>query len=82
MNRSLQMLLGVVLALAMHSSAFGCAACFGKSDSPMAYGMNAGIISLLAVIVPVLGLIASFFGYIVYRARRVGSESDINSPAV
>lgn len=50
-------------------NAFGCAACFGKSDSPMAQGMNMGIFSLLAVIVSVLAGVAGFF---IYLARRSG----------
>ena len=36
-------------------SALACAACFGKSDSPLAQAMNWGIFSLLAVVVSVLG---------------------------
>jgi hypothetical protein len=36
-----------------------CAACFGQSDSPLAKGMNWGILSLLAVVVMVLGSIAA-----------------------
>src|SRR6185369_815903 len=35
-----------------------CAACFGQSDSPLAKGMNWGIMSLLVVVVMVLGSIA------------------------
>jgi len=44
-----------------------CAACFGKSDSSLAKGMNWGIASLLVVVISVLGAIASFF---IYLARR------------
>jgi hypothetical protein len=50
-----------------------CAACYGQSDSPMAYGLNWGILSLLAVIVPVLGAIACFFIYIIKRAAAVSN---------
>lgn len=53
----------------------GCAACFGRSDSPMAYGMNAGILTLLGVILSMLALIATFFVFIVRRAAHV--ESDV-----
>jgi hypothetical protein len=45
-----------------------CAACFGRSDSRMAVGMNWGIFSLLVVIATMLGLIASFFVFIARRA--------------
>lgn len=52
----------------------GCAACFGRSDSPMAYGMNAGIMTLLAVILSMLALIATFFVFIVRRAAQVDPD--------
>ena len=39
-----------------------CAACYGKSDSPLAYGMNWGIFTLLGILTPVLGCFA--FGLI------------------
>ena len=63
-----------VLALVTKPVVFGCAACFGRSDSPMAYGMNAGIMTLLAVILSMLALIATFFVFIVRRAAQVDPE--------
>ncbi len=45
----------------------GCAACFGKSDSRMAQGMNMGIFSLLGVVMLVL---SGFGALIVFLARR------------
>jgi hypothetical protein len=51
---------------------WACAACYGQSDAPMARGMNWGIASLLAVVVTVLGGIATFF---VYLARKSAVES-------
>jgi len=59
--------LAITLALAP-SNALACAACYGASDSLMAKGFNWGIISLLAVVVVVLGSIASFFIYLARRA--------------
>ena len=53
---------------------WACAACFGKSDSPMAQGMNMGIFSLLAVIVSVLAGVAGFFIYLACRGARVSSH--------
>ena len=38
-----------------------CAACYGQSDSPMAEGMNWGILSLLGIVLVVLGGIAVSF---------------------
>jgi hypothetical protein len=49
-------------------SLWACAACAGQSDSPMAQGMNWGIMSLLAVITCVLGGITTFFVYIGKRS--------------
>jgi hypothetical protein len=61
--------LAVVLAL-QPGSLLACAACYGASDSPMAQGMNAGIFSLLGVVVTVLGGIAGFF---IYLAKKSGA---------
>ncbi len=67
---------GALLAWAVLSpNAWACAACFGKSDSPLAYGMNAGIFVLLAVIGTMLGLITSFFVFVSRRSARL-AESD------
>jgi hypothetical protein len=60
----------VALALLLMSTpdASACAACFGKSDSKLAEGMNAGIFALMGVIGSVLTAIAGFFWFIVRRA--------------
>ena len=50
--------IATLLAALAPSSSFACAACYGKSDSPLASGMNWGIFTLLGVIVPVLGCFA------------------------
>jgi len=73
MTRWLFVLPGAAL-LAAPRAAEACAACFGRSDSPMAQGINMGILSLLAVIVSVLLGIAAFFGYILRRAARMARE--------
>jgi len=52
-----------------------CAACYGQSDSPLAHGLNWGILSLLGVVVPVLGGIAAFFIFIAKRAAAVSKSS-------
>ena len=59
----------IAMAMVFHSeSVFACAACFGKTDSPLAAGMNWGIFSLMGVVVCVLGGIATFFVYLAKRA--------------
>lgn len=60
--------------LATHDAS-ACAACFGRSDSALAYGMNAGILTLLAVIATMLAAVASFFVFIVRRASRLEFEA-------
>ena len=64
----------VSAALVMASlprSASACAACFGRSDSKLAQGMNMGILSLLVVVVFVLGGFAAFFVYLVRRSSMI-----------
>ena len=40
----------VVVMIATPPELLACAACYGKSDSALAQGMNWGILSLLAVV--------------------------------
>lgn len=71
------------LALALHSNAaLACAACFGgKSDSPLAEGMNWGIFSLMGVVVCVLGSIAGFFICLARRAAARNAAATAPAPA-
>ncbi len=75
-----RLLASLAWMLVAKPTVFGCAACFGRSDSPMAYGMNAGIMTLLAVILSMLALIATFFVFIVRRAARVTSDVPESTP--
>ena len=66
----------LAMGLILHSdSVFACAACFGKSDSPLAKGMNWGIFSLLAMVVCVLGAIASFFIFLARKSAAVAAAA-------
>jgi hypothetical protein len=56
-----------MLAAFTPSPLFACAACYGRSDSPLASGMNWGIFTLMGVIVTVLASIGAFFIYIVRK---------------
>ena len=56
-------------------SLFACAACYGKSDSPLAAGMNWGIMSLLVTVVFVLGSVASFFIFLARKAATVAQAA-------
>jgi len=64
----------LVATIAEPQPLLACAACFGRSDSNLAQGMNWGIFSLLAVVVFVLGCIAAFF---VYLAKRAAAASRV-----
>ncbi|MGI8964915.1 MAG: hypothetical protein ACR2H1_02380, partial [Limisphaerales bacterium] len=56
-------------------SIFACAACYGKSDSALAQGMNWGIFSLLAIVVCVLGTITTFFVYLAKKSAAIMNPS-------
>ena len=56
--------------LMMNQNAFACATCFGESDSAMAEGMNAGVLTLLIIVGGTLAGIASFFIYLICRGSR------------
>jgi len=60
--------------LAAPRAAFACPVCFGDSNAPMAVAMNIGIIFMLIVVAAVLGGFASFFIYLIRRARRMAEQ--------
>jgi predicted MFS family arabinose efflux permease len=61
--------IAAILALALYPHSLrACAACAGQSDSPMAKGMNWGIMSLLVVVACVLSGITAFFVYIAKKS--------------
>ncbi len=81
MIRTLVMPAFVVLALfASSGRVWACAACYGKSDSALAEGMNWGIFTLLVVVAAVLGGIASFFVYLAKRSA-AGAEASLSAGA-
>jgi len=62
-----------ILAL-QPASSWACAACYGASDSPLAKGMNWGILSLLGVVVVVLGSVASFFVFLAKKSSAAAAD--------
>jgi hypothetical protein len=60
--------------LAAPRAAFACPVCFGDSNAPMAVAMNMGILAMLIVVAGVLGAFATFFIYLIRRARRVAEQ--------
>jgi hypothetical protein len=56
--------LSAVFAVMTGSQVFACATCFGASDSPLAQGMNWGILVLLGFIGTVLTGVVAFFVHV------------------
>lgn len=53
--------------------AFACPVCFGENDSPLALGINYGILAMLGIIGGLWIAFGSFFIYLRRRARLVES---------
>jgi ABC-type transport system involved in cytochrome c biogenesis permease component len=69
MNVARKLLLVAVLGLAIPSRIFACAACYGASDSPLATGMNYGILTLMCVVLSVLSVFVVCFVHIVRKGE-------------
>ena len=58
--------------------ALACPVCFGDNNSPMSTAMRAGIWLMLGIVAVMLGAFASFFIYLMRRAKlaeQAGSEA-------
>lgn len=62
--------------LAFPRLALACPVCFGQSDSPLAAAMNLGIVFMLVIVGAVLAAFASFFIYLMRRARMAARQSE------
>lgn len=60
--------------------ALACPVCFGQSDSPLAKAMNLGILAMLVVVAGMLASFASFFIYLSRRARLADQLPAESSP--
>jgi hypothetical protein len=58
-----------LVALGAPRAALACPVCFGQNDSPLAAAMNLGILVMLVVVAGVLTAFASFFVYLMRRAK-------------
>jgi hypothetical protein len=56
------------------SSLLACATCYGRSDAPLAHGMNWGILTLLSIVVLMLSSIATFFVFLIRREAAVQAK--------
>ena len=66
----------VLFVLTAPRAALACPVCFGQNDSPLAQAMNSGIIFMLVVVAGVLAAFASFFIYLMRRAKLVAQQSE------
>jgi hypothetical protein len=71
----LRRLLLTLAILAAPRAALACPVCFGQNDSPMAWAVNVGIIAMLVVTGGVLVAFASFFVYLMRRARLAEAQA-------
>jgi len=69
-------LFAVLLIVAVPRAALACPVCFGQNDSPLAQAMNSGIIFMLVIVAGVLAAFASFFIYLMRRAKLVAQQSE------
>jgi len=70
-----------VSVLAVPRVVLACPVCFGQSDSPMAWGTNAGIFFMLGVTGAVLAGFAAFFIYLMRRAKLTADTENSAEPA-
>ena len=67
-------LVATLLVLAAPRLALACPVCFGQNDSPLASAMNLGIFMMLLVVAGVLSAFASFFIYLMRRAKLAAAQ--------
>jgi hypothetical protein len=63
-----------LVMLAAPRAVLACPVCFGQSDAPMAVATNMGIWMMLGVVAVMLGAFASFFVYLMRRAKLVAAN--------
>ena len=56
-----------------------CAVCFGDKNSQMGKAADAGVLTLLLVIMAVLAAVAIFFIYIVRRTARLEQQQSLHN---
>jgi uncharacterized membrane protein (DUF4010 family) len=73
-RRLARLTLSAALVLAPRA-ALACPVCFGQSDSPLAKGVNMGVLFLLGTVTLVLIGFASFMIYLARRAKVFAGDS-------
>jgi len=75
-KRRLAILSFLLLTAVLPSRVLACAACYGVSDSPLAEGMNWGIVALLGVVGTVLTCFLAFFVHIARKSEAIAAEAE------
>ncbi len=75
MKLSRIILMAVLLACANPSALFACAACYGRTDSPLATAMNYGVLTLLGIVVAVLSVFLLCFVHIVRKGEQMHKDA-------
>ncbi len=70
-NKLLPLAIVLAVLLWQPASLLACATCYGASDSPLAQGMNWGIMTLLGVVFAVMCGIVGFFVHVGRRSKRL-----------
>ena len=73
-RRLLSAVIVAALSLAAPRTALACPVCFGDSNAPMAIATNAGIVFMLVIVAAMICGFASFFIYLMRRAKRVAVQ--------
>jgi len=77
MNHTRKILFALaLLAAGAPSSLFACAACTGRTDSPLASAMNFGVLTLLGVVLCVLSVFLVCFVHIVRKGEAMHQEAE------
>jgi hypothetical protein len=79
-NRAFKkVVLPALMLVLAKTSAFACATCYGASDSPLAQGMNWGIVTLLGVIGTVLFGVAAFFVHVGIKSAKMNAGEKVQT---
>ena len=73
--RSVLRIVATAALVAVPRAALACPVCFGQSDSPLAQGVNMGVLFLLGTITAVLIGFASFMIYLARRAKMFAGDN-------
>jgi heme/copper-type cytochrome/quinol oxidase subunit 2 len=62
------------------TSLWACAACTGRTDSPLAVAMNWGILTLLGVVLTVLSGVLIFFVHVIRKEETASNDTPSKNP--